>query len=317
MKQAMNDRNRLTEDEQRFAAALKREPVPAVPAERIAAACRASAAARGGEVHPACQDARADDASVRSIPPDACALEPTARSVDSTARTVGLAAPLFGSNDRPLDPTAHSVHPSALNRSLFAAAFSCLTAGCAFFWIVLAFLLGGCVAVFRLCAAPCVSPLALLTTVSPVPVLSFWIRELYSRDEALAQLERTCRFSPEKLCFARLWGGMACNLLFTALAGALAFPNAAHLAQIYLCAFNALFFVGALALVLISFLREALPLSLLLAAWVLAASYLLEQQELIDRVMCTGTGTLAAVLAVGIGAFAAASVCLSKKRYAE
>lgn len=268
MKRAMNDWNRLTEDEQRLAAALKQEPVPAVPAERIAAACRAAAAARGG--------------AVRSIRPDVCAVD-----------------------------------LSALNRNLFAAAFSCLTAGCAFFWLVLAFLLGGCVAFCRLCAMPCVSPFALLTTISPVPVLSFWIRELYSRDEALAQLERTCRFSPEKLCFARLWGGMACNLLFTALAGALAFPDAAHLAQIYLCAFTALFFVGALALLLISFLREALPLSLLLAAWVLAASYLLEQQELIDRVMCAGMGTMAAVLAAGVGAFAAASVCLSRKRYAE
>lgn len=303
MKRAMHDWNRLTDDEQRLAAAFKREPVPAVPAERIAAACRAAAAVRGGEVLSVCRDARAIDT--------------VTRSADSMARPIGFAALSVDSTARPLDSATHSLRPAALNRSLFAAAFSCLTAGCAFFWLVLAFLLGGCVAVFRLCGAPGVSPLAPLTTISPVPVLSFWIRELYCRDEALAQLERTCRFSPEKLCFARLWGGMACNLLFTALAGALAFPDAAHLAQIYLCAFTALFFVGALALLLISFLREALPLSLLLAAWVLAASYLLEQQELIDRVMCAGMGTLAAVLAAGVGAFAAASVCLGKKRYAE
>lgn len=256
MKRKLHDSTRLTDDEQLLAAAFKREPVPDVPAGRIASVCRAAAAARG------------------------------------------------------------AARPDIRNPGLCMAAFSCLTAGCAFFWAVLAFLLGGCVVFFRLFAVRCASPLALLTTISPIPVLSFWIRELYNRDEALAQLERTCRFSPEKLCFARLWGGMACNLLFTALAGALTFPDAGNLTQTYLCAFIALFFVGALALLLVSFLRDALPLSLLLAAWVLAASYLLGQRELFDGVMCAGTGILAAVLAAGVGSFIAASVCFTKKRYA-
>ena len=300
MKQTMNDRTRLTEDEQRLAVALKGEPVPAVPAEQIAAVCRAAAAVRGGAAY--------------SADPDVCPIHP---DVYPIAHPTDPAACPADSIAHPVYQVTRPAQPLIRSHNLCAAAFSCLTAGCAFFWLILAFLLGGCVVFCRLCAAPGVSPLALLTTISPVPVLSFWIRELYYRDEALAQLERTCRFSPEKLCFARLWGGMACNILFTAFAGAIAFPDTAHLAQTYLCAFTALFFVGALALLLISFLREALPLSLLLAVWVLAASYLLEQQELFDEIARAGTGTLAAVLAAGVGAFAAASVYLSKKRYAE
>jgi len=204
---------------------------------------------------------------------------------------------------------------SLCDRSFWRAAFSCWNVGSTFFWPFFAFLLGSCTILFRLFAANGASPLALLTTVSPIPMLSFMIRELYARDEALAQLERTCKIDPVKICFVRLWGGMLCNMLFMILVGALAFSYNGSLIRTYLCAFIALFYVGTLALLLLPFLHEPLPLSFILAAWILAASYLLHQQELLENLMKISIGALLGALLAGFGLFIAASIHLTKKLY--
>ena len=96
--------------------------------------------------------------------------------------------------------------------------FSCSTTGSAFFWLLSAFLLGSLVVISLLNAGDEALPVSLMTAVSPIPVLAYVIRELQYRDENLTQLERTCKYAPAKIYFARLWAGMIFNALFVLLA---------------------------------------------------------------------------------------------------
>lgn len=212
--------------------------------------------------------------------------------------------------------TAYYTRPQgAGDAGFWLAALSCLTGGTALLWILAAFLLGSCAALSALTGSLEAEPFALLIALSPVPMLSFAIRELQYRDSSLVQLEKTCKYSPDKIYFARLWIGMAFNMLFVALAGT-AFPRSGPLLKLLFLAFTAMFLMGAAALAVMSFLESALPLSLMLATWVPGAFWLLCQDGVLDLLMGVGTGILAAGAAAGLGLFAAAAVKTTKRLYA-
>lgn len=193
------------------------------------------------------------------------------------------------------------------------AALASLTGWTALFWVLAALLLGGGAALsLRRLEA---EPFALLIALSPVPMLTFAIRELQYRDPALVQLEKTCKYSPDKIYFARLWMGMAFNMLLVALAGA-AFPRSGPLAKALFLAFTALFLVGAAALTVMRFLESALPLSLMLAAWVTGAFWLLCRDGALELLLGAGLGVLAAGAAVSLGLFAAVAAGTTKRLYA-
>ncbi len=204
---------------------------------------------------------------------------------------------------------------SILNMEFWKVIFSCLTIGTAFFWILSAFLLGSCVAFSLLLTKFEIEPLAFMTALSPVPVLAFAIRELQYRDNNLVQLEKTCKYAPAKIYFARLWIGMIFNALFVVFAGVTAFSHYENLLQLYLSAFTAMFLIGAVALFLMSFLDNALPLSSLMAIWVLGAVYLLGQYEVLDVIMGASIPIFAGVLIFSLGLFAVAAIRSTKKLY--
>lgn len=205
---------------------------------------------------------------------------------------------------------------SILDRGLWKVILSCCSAEAAFFWVVSAFLLGSCVMIPLLSAAHGIDPIAIMTAFAPVPVIAYAIRELQYRDAALVQIEKTCKYAPEKIYFARLWLGMLVNAGFVLLAGAIVLPRYENMMQLYLCAFIAMFFVGAVALLLMSLSDSTLPLSVCMSAWVSGGIYFLSDIEFISFIRQTNAGYLAVIMLFGIGAFAAVTVNTTKRRYA-
>ncbi|MCM1065724.1 MAG: hypothetical protein NC420_14920 [Eubacterium sp.] len=197
------------------------------------------------------------------------------------------------------------------------AAFSCSTTGAAFFWLLAAFLLGSFAVVSLLGAGDEAMTFSFMTAVSPAPILAYVIRELQYRDENLVLLEKTCKYAPARIYFVRLWAGMFVNALFVLLAGLAAFPHYGKLLELYFCAFTAMFFLGAAALFCMAFSDNALPLSLMMAAWILGASYLLRQEEVLEFILNAGTGALAAGALLGFALFTAAATGSTVRMYAE
>ena len=66
-----------------------------------------------------------------------------------------------------------------------------------------------------------------------------------------------------------------------------------------------------------AFSDNALPLSLMMAAWVLGAFYLLRQRDILDAVMNVGIGVLAAGMLFSFVLFAAAAMRSTTRMYAE
>jgi len=193
------------------------------------------------------------------------------------------------------------------------AALASLTAGAASFWVFCAFLLGSGVAVALLWTDFGAEPLAVLLPLAPVPFLCFLIRELQIRDAALVQMERTCVWDPSQVCFARLWAGTLLDGVMVALSG-LALGGEAP--RFYLCAFTVLFFLGAIALFLLRAGGNTLPLSFLLAAWVLGAFWFLSQEEILYILQEIALPLWAGAAGAGLALFALASLRASKKIYA-
>ena len=202
------------------------------------------------------------------------------------------------------------------NVDFWKVTFSFLTIKSAFFWALSSFLLGTCVVISFLITKYEIEPLALMTALSPVPVLSFAIRELQYRDNNLVQLEKNCKYAPDKIYFARLWIDMIFNTVFVVLVGAVAFSHYEKLLQLYLCSFIALFFVGSLALFLLSFMDNALPLSLIMVIWVLGAVYLLSQSEVLDIIVSTSLTAFIGCLVFSFCLFAVAAMKSTTKLYA-
>lgn len=203
------------------------------------------------------------------------------------------------------------------NKNFWRVAFSCLSATSVFFWFLCAFLLGSCVVISFLSVKCEIEPLAFMTALSPVPILSFAIRELQYHDENLIQLEKTCKYAPERIYFARLWAGMVLNAFFVSLAGVIAFWNYENFVQLYFCAFIAMFFIGAVALFFMSLLNTVLPLSFMMAAWILSAVGMLSQCEILDWVTGTSTKQFVIVTMFSFGLYVIATIKSTAKLYAR
>lgn len=203
------------------------------------------------------------------------------------------------------------------NKNFWRVAFSCLSATSVVFWFLCAFLLGSCVVISFLLVRCEIEPLAFMTALSPVPVLMFAICELQYHDENLLQLEKTCKYAPEKIYFARLWVGMILNAFFVLLVGVIAFRHYENFVQLYFCAFIAMFFIGAVALFFMSLLNNVLPLSFMMAAWILSAVGMLSQCEILDWVIGTSTKQFVIVTVFSFGLYVIATIKSTAKLYAR
>lgn len=205
---------------------------------------------------------------------------------------------------------------SILDLGLWKVVFSCYSVEAVFFWVLSAFLLGSCVMISLLSAEHGIDPIAVMAALSPVPVIVFAIRELQYRDANLVQIEKTCKYAPGKIYFARLWLGMLLNAVLVFLAGTIAFSRYENIMQLYLCSFIAMFFVGAVALLLMSLSDSTLPLSVCMSAWVLGGVYFLSGNEFISVITQMNVGYLAIIMLFSIGTFAAVTVNTTRKLYA-
>lgn len=197
--------------------------------------------------------------------------------------------------------------------------WGCLRTRRGFLGAVGAFLLASGAVIRALCAQQGLDPLPLITALAPCPLLAFIIRELQTRDQNLCALEKTCKYSPREVMLAQLWVCMGLYALLLLRLGAAVLPGSAGpagLIRLYACAFTALFLVGGAALLLLPCLSGGLPLSLLLAAWVLGASGLLTQPEVIDRIMGAAQGLMLSGAALSGAFFGAAAKNALKRRYA-
>lgn len=205
---------------------------------------------------------------------------------------------------------------SILDKGFWKVTISCISVETAFFWILSAFLLGSCVMISLLATEHGVNPIALMSALAPVPVIIFAIRELQYRDSNLVQIEKTCKYAPQKVYFARLWLGMFVNAIWVLLAGAIVFCKYENFAQLYFCSFTAMFLIGAVALILMSISDSALPLSLMMAAWILGAVFLASSDEFIHVITTMSIWMLAVVTLFNFCLFAATTIKTTTKLYA-
>lgn len=205
---------------------------------------------------------------------------------------------------------------SIWDKDFWKVTISCFSVEFAFLWIFSAFLLGSIVVISLLATEYGVEPMALMSAISPVPVIAFAIRELQYRNSNLVQLEKTCKYAPQKVYFARLWLGMFVNAIWVLLAGKIVFGKCENFAQLYFCSFIAMFLIGGIALILMSISDNALPLSLVMAAWILGAYFVVSSDEFIHVITTMGIGMLAVITFFSFGLFATVTVKTTTKLYA-
>ena len=147
-------------------------------------------------------------------------------------------------------------------------------------------------------------------------VISFAIRELHYRDGNLVQIEKTCKYAPEKIYFVRLWIGMLFNAVFVLLMGVIVFSQYENIRNLYFCSFIVMFLIGAVVLLIMSLSDNTLPLSLIMAAWILCAIYFLSQNDISSMMNMVNEWILIAIMFISIGLFAVVSVITTRKLYA-
>lgn len=205
---------------------------------------------------------------------------------------------------------------NAFDKNFWIVTLSCLSLESAFFWILSAFLLGSCVILTFLATGYGIDPIALMSALAPLPVILFAIRELQYRDSNLVQIEKTCKYAPQKIYFARLWIGMFINAVWVLIAGVILFFQYENITQLFFCSFITMFLIGAVALLLMSLTGSTLPLSLMMTAWILSAVFLMSGDEFIQVVTTTSVWLLAVLTTISLGLFAGATIRTTVKMYA-
>lgn len=204
-------------------------------------------------------------------------------------------------------------HP--FDAGFWRAVFSAMTASSALCWIIgaLALGIGAQVAVASFTNF---NPMVLLFALSPVPIITLAIRELSYRDESLAQMERTCKYAPSHIYFARLWIGILVNAVAVTVLGAFLISLDVSSMRVWLCSFIAMFLIGAVTLLVMSYLDHALPLSVLMAVWVVCSAFAISQDEVIGALEQLSNGILIAAILSSIAVFLGSSIGASKRLYA-
>lgn len=205
---------------------------------------------------------------------------------------------------------------SLWDKGLWIVTISFIFGETVFFWILSAFLLGSCVMISLLATEYSINLIGLILALAPIPVIIFAIKELQYRDSNLVQIEKTCKYSPQKVYFARLWLGVFFNIIWVLIAGTIGFCRSENIAQLYLCSFTAMFVFGAVALIIMSISDNALPLSLMMAAWILGSVFLASSDEFIHVITTISIWMLAVVTLFSFCLFAATTIKATKKLYA-
>ena len=202
------------------------------------------------------------------------------------------------------------------NWTFWYVTFSCISIDSAFLWMLFAFVLGSCPMLSLLVSASAIEPIALMSAVAPIPMFAFLLREIQYHDCNLIQIEKTCKYQSAQIYFARLWVGMIFNALSVLLVGMISFHSYPYFIQLYFCSFIAMFLIGALALLILSCTESALPLSVMLFAWVLTASFVLSYPTCVTAVLKIGFKLLVCFTVFSFGIFMFAANKTTKKLYA-
>lgn len=210
----------------------------------------------------------------------------------------------------------YAENQTAFDKNFWRVTLSCLSVESSFFWVLLSFLLGCCAMLSLFVTGYGIEPIAIMSAFAPVPVITFAIRELQYRDSNLVQIEKTCKYAPQKIYFARLWIGMLINAIWVLITGVLVFFQYENFSQLFFCSFITMFLIGAVALLLMSLTDSTLPLSLMMATWVLCAVFLMSGDEFIHIVTATSVWLLAVLTTISLGIFVGATIRTTVIMYA-
>ncbi len=187
--------------------------------------------------------------------------------------------------------------------------------GDALFYIASTFIFGGAVSVLGMSTSHTMDPTALMTSLSPVPLISFALHELHNSDRSTAEIEKTCKYTPDRICFARLWLCIIFNSALVLLAGVTLFPHYGFVVRLYLSSFSAMFLVGAAALFLMSVTSSRLPLSIMMLIWLVGSGFFLADDKHTAATAAISTWQLALILVFSVAVFAAVSMNAARRLY--
>lgn len=184
------------------------------------------------------------------------------------------------------------------------------------FWLACAFVLAGCAVYPHIAGGNGASFSLLLASLAPVPFLSFAISELCQRDKNLMEVEKTCRYAPEHILAARLTVCMLMNACILLAAGFILNHVCEDVLRMYLCAFTSMFLVGMVSLWLMSVTDNVLPLTALLAVWVVVGMALTSNEKAAYYVEQISSIPIGAVLCFSLILFAGSLPQSARKIYA-
>lgn len=144
------------------------------------------------------------------------------------------------------------------------------------------------------------SPYVLLPLLSPLPFLSNLIDAFWGRETAVAELEKTCRFSIRQLYLAKLLVGLACDLAVTAVISLFCIGTPYEAVKLVSISMMTLFWIGTIALFLTGGRNCSLSVSILLSVWVIAGMLVMQVQALYGFV--ANLSTAAVVIAALVSA---------------
>lgn len=183
------------------------------------------------------------------------------------------------------------------------------------FCLICALILASCTVLISISNNGTASLLAFLSAAAPTPFICFVISEAYQKNKNLIDVEKTCRYIPNHIFTARLTICMLINAAMLLILGLILCEVCSDIIRIYLCAFVSMFFIGGIAVLIISVSDNALPLTMLLAVWVLTGAAVTSNTEIIYKLEVISCLPIAIALCISLLIFIASILYTSNKIY--
>lgn len=184
------------------------------------------------------------------------------------------------------------------------------------FWLMCAFLLVSCTLLPQMIEVESNFKLIYYITIAPIPFMLFCISELYNKDKRLIEFEKTCHYNPKVIFIARLSICMLINAILILLFGNILNLRGADFLKMYLYAFCVMFLMGSVATIIMSYVDNVMPLSVLIVSWIVIGMSLVNNNEIIYTFSNFSTLPIVIALILSILLFISSSLQTTKKIYA-
>lgn len=184
------------------------------------------------------------------------------------------------------------------------------------FWLVCVFSLGSCTLLPKMIEIEGNFKLIYFITIAPMPFMLFCMSELYNNDKRLIEFEKTCHYNPKAIFVARLSICMLMNAIVILITGSVLNVFGVSLLKMYLYAFCLMFLMGSIATIIISYVDNVMPLSVLILAWIVIGMSFINNDEIMYVFFNFSTLPIVMALIVSIFLFICSSLQTTKKIYA-